>query len=364
MSTDTMRVALSPRLLDDIATHDGVCAALQTAIELEHSTIPAYLYALFSLKPGAQGAPGVNGEIARLIESIVNEEMGHMALACNILNAIGGSPVIDSRAFVPRYPGHLPGGVEGSLVVGLERFSKEHVRKVFMTIERPDEPLVFNARRRVALLEAAPEEPITIGDFYRTILASLEQLDPDVWVTDHSRQVHSLALMPEVTEVVDLASAATAIDVIVDQGEGTTKSPIDPATGAPAHFYRFEEIVKGFALVPTGEPPPAKPFAFTGDPIPFDPAGVYPLVSDPRAAHYPAGSPARTACNSFNYTYTALLRSLHATFNGAPSMLGSAVGLMMSLQDQASALVTVPLGDGTNAGPSFEYQPVNPVMAV
>ena len=40
------------------------------------------------------------------------------------------------------------------------------------------------------------------------------------------------------------------------------------------------------------------------------------------------------------------------------------IGTMMSLLDQATALVTVPLGDGSVAGPSFEYQPVNPLPAV
>jgi hypothetical protein len=88
------------------------------------------------------------------------------------------------------------------------------------------------------------------------------------------------------------------------------------------------------------------------------------MVANPRAANYPAGSPARSACNSFNYSYTSLLRALHATFNGEPQFLSHAIGTMMSLQDQAAALVTVPLGDGRVAGPSFEYQPVNPAPPV
>ena len=358
-------VALAPEVVAGIDTYEGVCSALQNAIELEHSTIPPYLYALFSLKPGPQGKPGPNGEIAELISSIVAEEMAHMALACNVLNAIGGAPVIDSPRFVPSYPDHLPGGVEGSLVVGLERFSKELVEKVFMTIEKPDEPLDIKTRELLATAQEA--EPITIGDFYRSILEGLAKLDPSVWNHDESRQVSGPPAAPEVTKVVDLASATEAIDVIVDQGEGTTQSPIDPETGTPAHYYRFQEIVKGKTLVATRKPPPPltpDDFEFGAPPIPFESAGVYPVVSNPKAEHYPAGSPARTACNSFNYTYTSLLKSLHATFNGAPQLLGQAIGTMMSLQDQAAALVTVPLGDGTNAGPSFEYQPVNPAMTV
>src|SRR5262245_27089402 len=73
--------------------------ALQTAIELEHSTIPPYLYATYSIKPNT------NREIVKLLGSIVQEEMLHLAIDCNILNAIGGSPKIDDPAFIPRYPG-------------------------------------------------------------------------------------------------------------------------------------------------------------------------------------------------------------------------------------------------------------------
>jgi hypothetical protein len=355
-------VALSSDVVADIDTYDGVCRALQTAVELEHSTIPPYLYALYSLKPGPHGSPGANGDIAGLIASIVSEEMGHMALACNVLNAIGGSPVIDKPDFVPTYPGHLPGGVEGSLVVGLEPFSKPLVENVFTVIEQPEHPKDFKTRVLALLTFDADAEPVTIGEFYAKILEGLEKLPGDVWNHHEELQVFGPPALPEVTKVTDFASAKTAIDVIVDQGEGTTKSPLDPESGAPAHYYRFMEIVKGRSLVPTGNPPPDD-FAYAGDPIPFDKDGVYPLVVNPKAAHYPAGSAARTACNTFNYTYTALLRSLHATFNGSPQLLGQAIGAMFSLLDQVRALMAVSLGDGTNAGPSFEYQPVNPAIA-
>ncbi len=76
--------------------------ALQLAIELEHSTIPPYLTALYSIMPDA------NVEVAGLIRSIVVEEMLHMALVANIFIAIGGSPNIGHSKFVPQYPGPLP----------------------------------------------------------------------------------------------------------------------------------------------------------------------------------------------------------------------------------------------------------------
>src|SRR4028119_1609409 len=60
--------------------------SLQKAIGVEFGTLPPYLYALFSIPPGR------NVEAATRIHSIVLEEMIHMCLACNMLNAIGGAP--------------------------------------------------------------------------------------------------------------------------------------------------------------------------------------------------------------------------------------------------------------------------------
>ena len=66
-----------------------------------------------------------------------------MAIDGNILNAIGGTPKIDDPCFVPKYPEHLPGGVEDSLIVGLTPFSKQVVKDTFMVIEEPETPLRF-----------------------------------------------------------------------------------------------------------------------------------------------------------------------------------------------------------------------------
>ena len=45
-------------------------------------------------------------EAAELIESVVMEEMLHMVLAANVLNAIGGTPSIGRPGFVPRVSVH------------------------------------------------------------------------------------------------------------------------------------------------------------------------------------------------------------------------------------------------------------------
>src|ERR1700732_4423538 len=108
---------------------EAVTTALQRALELEHSTIPPYLYALYSLDENK------NGAIAKIIQSVVLEEMLHMTLVCNILNALEGRPVIDNPKFIPTYPGPLPGGIEAGLTVGLAPFSIDVVHDAFMAIE-------------------------------------------------------------------------------------------------------------------------------------------------------------------------------------------------------------------------------------
>lgn len=334
-------IALRASLGERLDTVDGARAALQNAIALEHATIPAYLYALYSLVPGR------NEAIAELVRSVVIEEMSHMALAANVLNAIHGEPVIDHPKFVPRYPGPLPGSVESGLVVPLKPFSLNLVKEVFMAIEEPEDPLEFPGDLGVA------EEPLTIGRFYRAIS---DRLEDDMFTGHPSRQVTIEFGSVEVVPVRTLGDARAAIENIVEQGEGTATSPLDDEREL-AHYYRFAEITKRRALVPD----PRSGFSYTGEPIPFDPAGVAPLVDNPRLAGYPVASQARRQCATFNYTYTSLLRTLHAAFNGEPDRIDTSIGLMESLKVQALDMANGPrLPDGKAPGPSFEYQPENP----
>ena len=105
---------------------------LQTALELEHSTIPPYLTALASIKYS------YNLDIQSILKAIAIQEMMHMALVANILNAVGGQPSLYSANFIPRYPSRLPGGVQPDLVVSIEKLSIAHIRNIFMKIEQPE----------------------------------------------------------------------------------------------------------------------------------------------------------------------------------------------------------------------------------
>ncbi len=327
--------------------------SLQKAIELEHATIPTYLTALYSIKDGT------NLEIARLLKSVVVEEMLHMSLACNVLNAIGGHPVINQQSFIPTYPGPLPMGIGSEpgkpFDVPLKKLSKELIREVFMVIEEPEDPLHFKTKVFAISAEAMPQYK-TIGQFYESIKNKIEELGQGIFTGDPSLQVTGWFASNELFPVTDVASAKRAIDIIITQGEGTRISPLD-AEGMPAHYYRYEEIYRGRYLVKDPEEPEG--FSFSGKPIKFDKDGVWPMGDNPTEQDFPQGSLALRLANQFDYTYTSLLNSLHSTFNGEPKRLDAALGLMFSLKLLAQQLMATPLpGQKYNAGPRFLYSPL------
>ena len=341
----------------DEPTPASVHAALQRAIELEHATIPVYLYAYFSLDPV------LNADAAAIIKSVVVEEMLHMVLAANVLNAIGGAPAISHRRFIPAYPGHLPGGVEGQLQLHLRPFSDEQL-EAFIEIEEPRDPLDYESH---AALVDVPS--VTIGEFYATIATAISRLAPSAFAPAPRHQVGPDLMFGSVT-VVDAQSAIEALETIVEQGEGTSTSPqeIDGPNGVNdfAHFYRLSELKHRRRLVRVADPAaPLPAYAFAGDPVTVDPSGIIDLPADPSSRDYPEGSPARHQVDTFNETYTVLLGQLHDLLNGHNDLATfmSSLATMSTLEDLARAMVAGSETAGVPVGPSFEYRPVNPGVA-
>lgn len=345
-------IRLQPQIIQGIRAASSAAQLhyyLQKAVELEHATIPPYLTAMFSLRPGT------NQHIAQLIRSIVVQEMLHMTISANILIAIGGHPSINHRGFIPRYPGPLPMNVGDGLQVGIEAFSISLVKNVFMAIEQPDDEVPVKTMALKAGAESAPEpEYATIGAFYDAIKAQIVKLGPSIFVnTTAPPQVVNSQWFPadKLFAITDPESACRAIDIIKLEGEGSPSTPFE-APGDPAHFYKFGEIVAGRQLVttPTG-------YAYSGAPILFEPSGVWPLRANCKIADFARGTQARTRIEQFAYNYAALLNALHTTFNGDPSRLDASIGLMYDLRVLAAALMQTGTDDGSGqtVGPSFEY---------
>ena len=155
-------------VLSTITTREELFHYLRAALQLEHATIPPYLTALYSIRPGT------NSDAYHVIRVVVVEEMLHLTLAANIFNAIGGTPDLTGADFMPVYPAFLPDG-EQDFEVALRRFSPEAV-DTFLKIERPAEPqsadrrVVRRSRDRGALPAVNPggEEGLhfhSIGEF-------------------------------------------------------------------------------------------------------------------------------------------------------------------------------------------------------
>ena len=326
-----------------------LCRHLQWALELEHATIPPYLCALYSIPDGS------NTTAAALIRAVVMEEMLHMTLVANLLNAIGGQPAVDHPKFVPKYPTYLPHS-RRSFVVSLLPFSKGAV-DTFLKIERPAKP---HARPQANRYH-------TIGQFYEAIADAFERLtrkygEKKLFTGKRSMQISGSKYYygsgGEPIEVANLASAKNAIAEIAEQGEGLDHTIFDGdqrfgQVDELAHFFRFNEIRAGRRYQAT-DTPNGYP---TGPALVVDWSARFPMSPNPKAKDYAGQPEIHRLMTEFNRAYTALLFALHDAFNGKPSELLKAVPLMYDLKYRAQALMAIPSGrgDGTTVGPSFEY---------
>ncbi|MCH9697537.1 MAG: ferritin-like protein [Gammaproteobacteria bacterium] len=319
---------------------------LQNAIELEHSTIPPYLTAYYSL------IPGLNDEIAGLIRSVVIEEMIHMTIAANILVSLGGSPSVNNPDFVPDYPGSLPMGIGGrDFTVHISAFSMDLVINTFMVIEEPEDPI------DIGVLRSQEVTYHTIGEFYGALKKKISQL-PTSDFGHQERQVLSVFSPEVIFPITDSTTANNAIDIIVKQGEGTSTDPFESA-GEPAHFYRFGEIYYGSQLIEDKNGQcKGKKYCYGGNPIPFVSEGVFPMKPDPTSEQFAEGSYGRVLSDNFTEGYSSLLNALHESFNGSPDQIDTAIGLMYQLRFMAQKLMSTPLKEGeiSTAGPVYKYQ--------
>jgi len=343
---------------------------LQLAIEIEHTTIPPYLCALYSIKPGQ------NQRAAEIIRTVLVQEMLHMLLDANVLNAIGGAPVIDHPDFVPAFPAQLPFGKDTPLTVNLGKFSPEAI-DTFLAIEHPapQSPkamaLAFPAPVPVPpgqLREAVRSGRLypSIGDFYsaieramKALEAAAQQKGETIFVGDPARQItreYYYDARGSAFPVVDLASALAALSEIVEEGEGFREAPgalVHDSEGELGHYYRFNEIKLGrlYQFGDTVESGPTGPAL----PVVYGPDAVYDMIDNPRVEACAPGE-TRAGMETFNQTYTGLLRALHRGCNGELTQFVKGVVEMFALKDQAIGLMRNPFpGAGKAAGPSFEY---------
>ena len=334
-----------------IRTIDSLRKHLQWAIQIEHTTFPPYLCALYSIKEGH------NQEAAEILCSIFMEEMLHMTLAANILNAIGGSPQIDKPDFIATYPAYLPHS-DRSFQVSLGKFSKPIINTM-IKFEKPE-------------AQGAPPEDDnyqTFGQFYDAIENGLKYLSKEfgqkhLFCGDPKRQIinesFSYAGSGRIITVTDLSSALEALEEIIEQGEGLDhdsiwdgdKNMFHHERKEVGHYFRLNQIIHGRYYQSTDTPESGP----SGKDFKVDWEAVYNMKENIRSSDYPVGSDVEVAMTRFNKSYSKILGIMQQAFNGEPDKLYTSIGSMMELKKLAIDLMKLPSGDGqTCAGPSFEY---------
>jgi hypothetical protein len=313
-----------------IRTVEDLRAHISLAIEVELSTIPPYLYALYSIEDQAS-------EAALLFRSIVTEEMLHLALATNLLLAVGGEPAFGGALSTPRYPSplahHRP-----ELTLNLAPCSDELIRNMFMVIERPE--------RR----DAPPEADAfhTLGQFYHALEIAIERLAKSGSLFENpqrSRQLADPSFYAAVADdaddsgglmlIDDVASADAAIEIIVHQGEGLSDERwADPSHQELTHYYKLESIACGETPLGT----------------------IRPAATNPRTSDFPDDF--RPVSGLFNALYCFALHTLGDLFEEREDkarLVDRLYSIMLNgMGPTARYLMTLPLPGGLVAGPTFE----------
>jgi hypothetical protein len=223
-------LALSLRSFTDagIGSLGALHAALKLAMQLEFATIPPYLCAQWSIRNDPD-------RVEQTLHSIVGQEMQHLALAGNLLTAVGGRPQLATAGFIPAYPvRNLPGNVLLSRDLDLRPCDRAQV-ELFMEIEEPEFPPEGLVAGR----------PPTIGSFYDTIIQAFETLRPAI---DPTALCIEVPLHPLIRTVDD---ALAVMEIIKQEGEGLRGLPEQPLSEreAYAHYYQFKEVACGRRLI-------------------------------------------------------------------------------------------------------------------
>jgi hypothetical protein len=341
---------------------------LAQACELEHGLMCEYLFAQFTLKRTKEEGLS-DQQLAKVaawetvIIDVTKQEMLHLALATNLLTAIGAAPHFHRPNF-PILSRWYPPGVQIALVGFGERALRH-----FIYLERPEEMDLDDAEGFAAVgqarpltdgdqLMAVPEDYQTVGHLYRGIEQGLERLverhgEAGVFIGPPEAQATTEVFeWPELTAVTDLASAAAAIELIIEQGEGARGDWRD------AHFGKFVALLDDYLATRAADPgfEPARPVEPAYVRRPPDVEAKVAAIGDPLTAQ---------VADLFNAIYETTLQALSRYFVHSGETAGQVTTLATTakhlmnwvMRPLGSVLTTLPLGPdqpGVMAGPAFE----------
>lgn len=340
---------------------------LAEAAEIEHTLMCSYLYAAFSLKSRAEDGlrPEELEAVGRWRETIISvaiDEMGHLLLVANLSIAVGGRPHF-SRPNFPVAPGYFPSGV----VVRLTPFNRDTLDH-FIFLERPkgiehQDGSGFAYEEEYVREEAHHGLMPSVQD-YRTVSHLYEALRENLIACTRRYGPEALFIGPVEAQVgpdvvslegaaviCDLNTAARAIDLIVEQGEGSPQDRED------SHYRRFLAIREEYEALSQANPAFAPAWPVATNPVMRRPP-------EPEDKVFVDETSAARVLDFANAIYAMLLRLLVQAFGrtGADAAkvkelhIGGAIRLMHVLARSATALASMPASldhPGTNAGLSF-----------
>jgi hypothetical protein len=349
-----------------VANREHLWWLLAEAAQLEHMIMCQYLFAEFSLKSDDELAADQIDVVDRwrkTLRGIAVEEMLHLALVANLMAAIGAAPTFGRPNF-PRRSGYFPASVQLDLLP----FGEEALLH-FLYLERPERMERQDAKGFVPT--APPLEPLdaseamphgqefaTVGHLYRGIERGLATLadrlgERALFVGSPRAQATPERFgWPQVIAVTDLATAQSAIDEIIEQGEGAR------GDWQNAHYGRFLAMWQDYDQLHRRDPSfqPSRPVVPAYSRQPFDVVDPVPLITDPHT--HRVAELAALGYELVLHLLTRFFTHTEETEQQLDVLVNSAIDTMARvLRPLATTLTTLPIGPeypGRTAGFSFE----------
>jgi CDGSH-type Zn-finger protein/uncharacterized Fe-S cluster protein YjdI len=350
-----------------VENRETLVQLLSEAAEIEHGLMCCYLYASFSLgAPFQRSLPAEQASMVkrwqRVIAEIARDEMVHLALVSNAMNAVGATPHLRRPNF-PVAPGYYPQGV----VTFLAPFCLATLDH-FIYLERPEgveladgegfrSHVSYQRGGRSDRLIPSAQDYTTVGHLYRGICAGFAHLgqrlgEAELFCGDPALQLGPPELsMPGLSKVTNLVSASAAVDTIVTQGEGSTHGHDQ------SHYHRLSRLRQELCDWLAREPDFLKPVQA----VATNPVMRHPPVPD--GLVWVNQEPAASLLDVTNATYLIMLRALELLFSPAardpavrPVVLEASLAAMRALPTAGELLTGLPANaelPGKRAGLSF-----------
>lgn len=376
-----------------IKTKAQLVAALHEAAEIEQQLMIQYLYAAFSMKkrPDERCSAAQFESVRRWASTVLmvaRQEMEHLALVNGLLTALGADPYF-GRENIPLQSRYLLGSrlaaerattaaeedvVPCDIPFVFERFNLATIGRFvcaespgYDTLKKSGDPIPWwcfgtpdrpcgsgtaNLKlSRTHLLGEQPLHPGSIQELYDQIQAAVNEL-PDLFTGNPAQQVFvPVEYQINIFPIVDVATANTAIQLIVEEGEG-----IDAPPGFQSHFRRFYDVRAEYEGLLARDPD-------------FEPS--LPLLFNPRREEI-TNPFARRTFDLFNYSYATLLFVLTALYKNyvpvtnqsypffSAALQETAFGPVMTmlLRPIAEVLAHTRSGEGeSTTGPDYHLSP-------